>query len=102
MGVVGCIGGGVPHLVVRLDHRRCESSAPQAGVVSVVRSVQRLGSGAARVATAARVTRRFLGASEPQAHVVGTSIEVQVVINLLRLAGGSALLSDLVAAGEVA
>jgi formiminotetrahydrofolate cyclodeaminase len=46
----------------------------------------------------------LLGASEPQAQVVETAIEVLVLIDLLRPAAAarSGLLSDLVAAGEVA
>jgi len=44
----------------------------------------------------------LLGASEPQAQVVETAIEVLVLIDLLRPAARSGLLSDLVAAGEVA
>ena len=44
----------------------------------------------------------LLGASEPQAQVVETAIEVLVLIDLLRPAARPGLLSDLVAAGEVA
>lgn len=44
----------------------------------------------------------LLGASEPQAQVVETAIEVLVLIDLLRPVARSGLLSDLVAAGEVA
>ena len=44
----------------------------------------------------------LLGASEPQAQVVETVIEVLVLIDLLRPAAKAGLLSDLVAAGEVA
>jgi formiminotetrahydrofolate cyclodeaminase len=44
----------------------------------------------------------LLGASEPQAQVVEIAIEVLVLIDLLRPAARSGLLSDLVAAGEVA
>jgi formiminotetrahydrofolate cyclodeaminase len=44
----------------------------------------------------------LLGASEPQAKVVETAIEVLVLIDLLRPAARPGLLSDLVAAGEVA
>ena len=44
----------------------------------------------------------LLGASEPQAQVVETAIEVLVLIDLLRPAARAGLLSDLVAAGEVA
>jgi formiminotetrahydrofolate cyclodeaminase len=44
----------------------------------------------------------LLGASEPQARVVETAIEVLVLIDLLRPAARAGLLSDLVAAGEVA
>jgi formiminotetrahydrofolate cyclodeaminase len=44
----------------------------------------------------------LLGASEPQAQVVETAIEVLVLIDLLRPAARSGLRSDLVAAGEVA
>jgi formiminotetrahydrofolate cyclodeaminase len=44
----------------------------------------------------------LLGASEPQAQVVETAIEVLVLIDQLRPAARSGLQSDLVAAGEVA
>ena len=44
----------------------------------------------------------LLGASEPQAQVVETAIEVLVLIDLLRPAARPGLRSDLVAAGEVA
>ena len=44
----------------------------------------------------------LLAASEPQAQVVETAIEVLVLIDLLRPAARVGLLSDLVAAGEVA
>ena len=44
----------------------------------------------------------LLGASEPQAQVVETAIEVLVLIDLLRPAARPGLMSDLVAAGEVA
>ena len=44
----------------------------------------------------------LLGASEPQAQVVETAIEVLVLIDLLRPGARSGLRSDLVAAGEVA
>jgi methenyltetrahydrofolate cyclohydrolase len=44
----------------------------------------------------------LLGASEPQAQVVETAVEVLVLIDQLRPAARSGLLSDLVAAGEVA
>ena len=44
----------------------------------------------------------LLGASEPQAQVVETAIEVLVLIDLLRPAARSGLRADLVAAGEVA
>jgi formiminotetrahydrofolate cyclodeaminase len=44
----------------------------------------------------------LLGASLPQAQVVETAIEVLVLIDLLRPAARPGLLSDLVAAGEVA
>lgn len=44
----------------------------------------------------------LLGASEPQAQVVETAIEVLVLIDQLRPAARSGLLADLVAAGEVA
>ncbi len=50
----------------------------------------------------AAVDEALLGASEPQAHVVETAIEVLVLIDLLRPAARPGLLSDLVAAGEVA
>jgi len=48
------------------------------------------------------IDEALLGASEPQAQVVETVIEVLVLIDLLRPAARSGLLSDLVAAGEVA
>ena len=44
----------------------------------------------------------LLGASEPQAQVVETAIEVLVLIDQLRPAARTGLRSDLVAAGEVA
>jgi formiminotetrahydrofolate cyclodeaminase len=44
----------------------------------------------------------LLGASEPQARVVETAIEVLVLIDLLRPAARAGLRSDLVAAAEVA
>jgi formiminotetrahydrofolate cyclodeaminase len=44
----------------------------------------------------------LLGASEPQAQVVETAIEVLVLIDQLRPAARPGLASDLVAAGEVA
>jgi methenyltetrahydrofolate cyclohydrolase len=44
----------------------------------------------------------LLGASEPQAQVVETAIEVLVLIDQLRPAARAGLRSDLVAAGEVA
>jgi formiminotetrahydrofolate cyclodeaminase len=48
------------------------------------------------------ISEALLRASEPQAQVVETAIEVLVLIDLLRPAARSGLLSDLVAAGEVA
>jgi formiminotetrahydrofolate cyclodeaminase len=48
------------------------------------------------------INEALLRASEPQAQVVETAIEVLVLIDLLRPAARSGLLSDLVAAGEVA
>jgi len=48
------------------------------------------------------IGQALLGASEPQAQVVETAIEVLVLIDLLRPAARAGLLSDLVAAGEVA
>ncbi|MCW2769026.1 MAG: formimidoyltetrahydrofolate cyclodeaminase [Aeromicrobium sp.] len=48
------------------------------------------------------IDEALLGASEPQAQVVETVIEVLVLIDLLRPTARSGLLSDLVAAGEVA
>ena len=48
------------------------------------------------------IDEALLGASEPQAQVVETAIEVLVLIDLLRPAARTGLLSDLVAAGEVA
>ena len=48
------------------------------------------------------ISEALLGASEPQAQVVETAIEVLVLIDQLRPAARSGLLSDLVAAGEVA
>ena len=48
------------------------------------------------------IGKALLGASEPQAQVVETVIEVLVLIDLLRPAARAGLLSDLVAAGEVA
>jgi formiminotetrahydrofolate cyclodeaminase len=50
----------------------------------------------------AAIGEALLGASEPQAQVVETAIEVLVLIDLLRPAARPGLLSDLVAAGEVA
>lgn len=44
----------------------------------------------------------LLGASEPQARVVETAIEVLVLIDLLRPSAKAGLQADLVAAGEVA
>lgn len=44
----------------------------------------------------------LLGASEPQAQVVETAIEVLVLVDQLRPAARAGLRSDLVAAGEVA
>lgn len=48
------------------------------------------------------IVEALLGASEPQAQVVETAIEVLVLIDQLRPAARSGLLADLVAAGEVA
>lgn len=48
------------------------------------------------------IVEALLGASEPQARVVETAIEVLVLIDQLRPAAKSGLLADLVAAGEVA
>lgn len=48
------------------------------------------------------IGRALLDASEPQAQVVETAIEVLVLIDLLRPAARPGLRSDLVAAGEVA
>ena len=48
------------------------------------------------------IDEALLGASEPQAQVVETAIEVLVLIDQLRPAARPGLLSDLVAAGEVA
>lgn len=56
------------------------------------------GDGARRAA----IGEALLGASEPQAQVVETAIEVLVLIDLLRPAARAGLRSDLVAAGEVA
>ncbi|AWB92108.1 cyclodeaminase/cyclohydrolase family protein [Aeromicrobium chenweiae] len=50
----------------------------------------------------AAIDQALLGASEPQAQVVETVIEVLVLIDLLRPAARPGLRSDLVAAGEVA
>lgn len=50
----------------------------------------------------AAIGEALLGASEPQAQVVETAIEVLVLIDQLRPAARPGLLSDLVAAGEVA
>ena len=48
------------------------------------------------------LSEALLGASEPQAQVAETAIEVLVLLDRLRPAVRSGLLSDLVAAGEVA
>jgi formiminotetrahydrofolate cyclodeaminase len=48
------------------------------------------------------IERALLGATEPQAGVVETAIEVLVLIDQLRPAARAGLLADLVAAGEVA
>lgn len=48
------------------------------------------------------IVEALLGASEPQAQVVETAIEVLVLIDQLRPAARSGLLADLVAAAEVA
>ncbi|MCD4534594.1 cyclodeaminase/cyclohydrolase family protein [Nocardioides sp. cx-169] len=48
------------------------------------------------------VSAALLGASEPQAQVVETAVEVLVLIDRLRPAAKAGLLADLVAAGEVA
>jgi formiminotetrahydrofolate cyclodeaminase len=48
------------------------------------------------------ISKALLGASEPQAQVVETAIEVLVLIDQLRPAARPGLASDLVAAGEVA
>jgi formiminotetrahydrofolate cyclodeaminase len=50
----------------------------------------------------AAIGQALLEASEPQARVVETAVEVLVLIDQLRPAASSGLLSDLVAAGEVA
>jgi formiminotetrahydrofolate cyclodeaminase len=50
----------------------------------------------------AAIGEALLGASEPQARVVETAIEVLILIDLLRPSARAGLLSDLVAAGEVA
>ncbi len=50
----------------------------------------------------AAIDEALLGASEPQAQVVETAIEVLVLIDQLRPSARPGLLSDLVAAGEVA
>jgi formiminotetrahydrofolate cyclodeaminase len=50
----------------------------------------------------AAIGAALLGASEPQAQVVETAIEVLVLIDQLRPAARPGLRSDLVAAGEVA
>jgi methenyltetrahydrofolate cyclohydrolase len=50
----------------------------------------------------AAIDKALLAASEPQAQVVETAIEVLVLIDRLRPAARPGLLSDLVAAGEVA
>ena len=50
----------------------------------------------------AAIDHALLEASEPQAQVVETAIEVLVLIDLLRPAARAGLRSDLVAAGEVA
>jgi formiminotetrahydrofolate cyclodeaminase len=50
----------------------------------------------------AAVGKALLEASEPQAQVVETAIEVLILIDLLRPAARPGLASDLVAAGEVA
>lgn len=50
----------------------------------------------------AAIGQALLGASEPQAQVVETAIEVLVLIDQLRPTAKGGLLSDLVAAGEVA
>lgn len=48
------------------------------------------------------IDEALLGATEPQARVVETAIEVLVLIDQLRPAARAGLLADLVAAGEVA
>jgi formiminotetrahydrofolate cyclodeaminase len=50
----------------------------------------------------AAIDEALLGASEPQAQVVETAIEVLVLIDQLRPSARAGLMSDLVAAGEVA
>ncbi|MBZ5736912.1 cyclodeaminase/cyclohydrolase family protein [Nocardioides mangrovi] len=50
----------------------------------------------------AAIGTALLAASEPQAQVVETAVEVLVLIDLLRPAARAGLRSDLVAAGEVA
>ncbi|NYJ03336.1 formiminotetrahydrofolate cyclodeaminase [Nocardioides thalensis] len=50
----------------------------------------------------AAIDAALLGASEPQAQVVEAAVEVLVLIDQLRPAAKGGLLSDLVAAGEVA
>lgn len=50
----------------------------------------------------AAIDDALLAASEPQAQVVEAAVEVLVLIGLLRPAARGGLLSDLVAAGEVA
>jgi formiminotetrahydrofolate cyclodeaminase len=60
------------------------------------------GAGGDDTARRAAIGEALLGASEPQARVVETAIEVLVLIDQLRPAARPGLRSDLVAAGEVA
>jgi formiminotetrahydrofolate cyclodeaminase len=98
---------GAPALVERAERLVTEAQRLMAdderafGAVAAVWAVPRSEWSADEERRSA-IDEALLGASEPQAQVVEAAIEVLVLIDLLRPAARSGLLSDLVAAGEVA
>lgn len=96
---------GTPDLVARAEQLVADAQALAAAdeaafsVVADAWEIPRDGDPAARRAA---IGEALLQASEPQARVVETAVEVLVLIDQLRPAARPGLRSDLVAAGEVA
>jgi formiminotetrahydrofolate cyclodeaminase len=87
-------------LLVRRAHELMADDERAFGAVADAWALPREKSGEEERLSA--IGHALLAASEPQAQVVETAIEVLVLIDQLRPAARRGLLSDLVAAGEVA